>query len=214
MLEPALLHPQPFLPNPPYAIALTLSSITVDGELAPPLPELTRRLVFVGDSITAGFGAGLESAQVRYGARCGQPACERGAKADDGSRCCTSPLPPSPITLPAAVRPRQPHVPRGQRPHVREPPVRQFQRELLHDRVVRQGAVRQLADGGDRAGHARILRAGPCARRVTPDGCTRCEARYATSPHPRPLPLRSRPARARRRTPPSGTVRASRRTQS
>lgn len=64
VLEPALLHPQPFLPKVPYE-ALTLSTLTVDGGLVAPPPELSRSLVFVGDSITAGFGSGLESAQVR-----------------------------------------------------------------------------------------------------------------------------------------------------
>lgn len=73
VLEPALLHPQPFLPSAPYQ-ALTLSSVTVDGTLAPPPPALTRTLVFVGDSITAGFGAGLESAQVRPGPAVARPA--------------------------------------------------------------------------------------------------------------------------------------------
>ena len=60
-LEPALLHPQPFLPSPPYE-ALTLSAVGVEasGSLAGPLAPPSRRLAFVGDSITAGFGAGGE----------------------------------------------------------------------------------------------------------------------------------------------------------
>ena len=59
ILEPALLHPQPFLPAPPYA-AVTLVSLAIDGAAAapPPPPTPTRSLCFVGDSITAGFGAG------------------------------------------------------------------------------------------------------------------------------------------------------------
>ena len=61
VLEPALWHPQPFLPSPPYDQAAVLSSITVDGTILPPGPPLKRNLVFVGDSITAGFGAGGEA---------------------------------------------------------------------------------------------------------------------------------------------------------
>ena len=57
-LEPALLHPQPFLPAQPYA-ALTVAAFGVDagGRLAGPPAPLARRLAVVGDSITAGFGA-------------------------------------------------------------------------------------------------------------------------------------------------------------
>ena len=52
--------------------ALTLTSITVDGTLAPPPPELTRRLAFVGDSITAGLGAGHDAtADAGARGRCG-----------------------------------------------------------------------------------------------------------------------------------------------
>ena len=59
VLEPALLHPQPFLPAPPFA-ALSVASFGVEthGRLVGPPAPLTRRLAFVGDSITAGFGAG------------------------------------------------------------------------------------------------------------------------------------------------------------
>ena len=61
VLEPALWHPQPFLPSPPYDQAAVLNSINVDGALLTPPPPLKRNLVFVGDSITAGFGAGAEA---------------------------------------------------------------------------------------------------------------------------------------------------------
>ena len=53
VLEPALWHPQPFLPKAGDTIA-TLNSITVDGTLLTPPAPLKRNLVFVGDSITAG----------------------------------------------------------------------------------------------------------------------------------------------------------------
>jgi lysophospholipase L1-like esterase len=60
-LEPALLHPQPFLPPPapPYAApAVMRIGVEKGGQLTAPPPALARRLVFVGDSITCGFGAG------------------------------------------------------------------------------------------------------------------------------------------------------------
>jgi hypothetical protein len=57
MIEAALARPQPFDTNPPY-LAIQINSITVDGSLIDPPPELQRKLVIVGDSITCGFGAG------------------------------------------------------------------------------------------------------------------------------------------------------------
>ena len=59
VLEPALQHPQPFLPSPPY-LSVELHSLELVGAVAtlPPPPAPARKLVFVGDSITAGFGAG------------------------------------------------------------------------------------------------------------------------------------------------------------
>lgn len=59
VLEPALLHPQPFLPAAPFS-ALTVASIGVEeqGRLADRPAPLTRALAVIGDSITAGFGAG------------------------------------------------------------------------------------------------------------------------------------------------------------
>lgn len=59
VLEPALQHPQPFLPAPPYA-ALQLHSLELVGAAAaaPAPPPRARSIVVVGDSISAGFGAG------------------------------------------------------------------------------------------------------------------------------------------------------------
>ena len=48
ILEPALLHPQPFLPEAPYT-ALSLVSLTADGALGAPPPAPKRRLLFFGD---------------------------------------------------------------------------------------------------------------------------------------------------------------------
>lgn len=63
LLEPALAHPQPYLPAPPYTAAV-LEGVTLPGGgavLAPVPARRARALVFVGDSITAGFGAGSEA---------------------------------------------------------------------------------------------------------------------------------------------------------
>ena len=56
-LEPALLHPQPFLPAPPYT-ALAVVSFSTDGNMEGGGASLKRRVAVCGDSITAGFGAG------------------------------------------------------------------------------------------------------------------------------------------------------------
>lgn len=59
VLEPALQHPQPYLPAAPYAAVELHSLELVDAESAlPPPSQPARKIVFVGDSITAGFGAG------------------------------------------------------------------------------------------------------------------------------------------------------------
>eukprot|EP01044_Picomonas_judraskeda_P008238 COSAG03_NODE_929_length_5276_cov_15.813599_6_plen_540_part_00 len=59
IIEPALWHPQPFLPSAPYE-AVRIVSLSTDGGLSPPFKQTTRELVFVGDSITAGFGSSFE----------------------------------------------------------------------------------------------------------------------------------------------------------
>jgi len=81
LLEPALWHPQPFLPSPGVTPA-TLVAITVDGALAPPPPPLSRNLVVVGDSITAGFGAGAE-------APCGSSPTYQEDNSNTYGACCT-----------------------------------------------------------------------------------------------------------------------------
>jgi len=63
LLEPALAHPQPYLPSPPYTAAV-LEGVSLPGGgavAAPAPPHRPRALVFVGDSITAGFGAAAEA---------------------------------------------------------------------------------------------------------------------------------------------------------
>jgi hypothetical protein len=59
-LEPALLHPQPFLPSAPFE-ALSVETVAVEapgGALAGAPAAKARRIAVVGDSITCGFGAG------------------------------------------------------------------------------------------------------------------------------------------------------------
>ncbi len=59
IIEPALWHPQPFLPSDPYE-AVRIVSLSTDGVFSQPSGPRRRELVFVGDSITAGFGSSFE----------------------------------------------------------------------------------------------------------------------------------------------------------